>query len=87
MRKYGFTWGGLRKTFKDGMHFETIKVLKEEVMPKDDIKGHWAEVEIRGMLKKGIMTGYPDGSFKPGKNITRVEIAVIISRVLKRFSL
>ena len=56
---------------------------KEEPMdkPKDDITGHWAEKDIRRCLEKGIMKGYPDGSFQPDKPVTRAELAVILDRL------
>lgn len=30
-----------------------------------DIKGHWAEKTIEEMVQRGILEGYPDGSFRP----------------------
>ncbi|THF78056.1 S-layer homology domain-containing protein [Cohnella fermenti] len=30
-----------------------------------DIKGHWAEATIKDMLARGILDGYPDGTFRP----------------------
>lgn len=54
---------------------------KEEPMPKDDITGHWAEKEIRRCMKRGIIKGYPDGSFQPDKPVTRAELAVILDRM------
>ncbi|WP_168118666.1 S-layer homology domain-containing protein [Paenibacillus sp. HB172176] len=30
-----------------------------------DIHGHWAEPNINDMLKKGILDGFPDGTFRP----------------------
>lgn len=30
-----------------------------------DIKGHWAEQTIGDMVERGILDGYPDGTFKP----------------------
>lgn len=59
---------------------------KEEEMPKDDITGHWAEQEIRRCMKRGIIKGYPDGSFAPDKPITRAELAVILDRLLAQES-
>ena len=38
------------------------KYKAEEVKPVDDIKGHWAEKEIRRCIRCGIIKGYPDGS-------------------------
>ncbi|WP_081756868.1 N-acetylmuramoyl-L-alanine amidase [Gorillibacterium massiliense] len=49
-----------------------------------DIKGHWAEAAIRKVISAGIMSGYPDGSFKPNEPITRAEVAVIVAKLLDR---
>ncbi len=48
-----------------------------------DIEGHWAERDIKKVIETGILKGYPDGSFKPNQNITRAELAVVISRILE----
>lgn len=37
--------------------------------------------EVRQLAELGIITGYEDGSFKPGSTITREEAAVILSRM------
>jgi hypothetical protein len=49
-----------------------------------DIAGHWAEAYIAEMVGEGIISGYPDGSFKPDGKITRAEFAALI---VKGFSL
>lgn len=58
---------------------------KEEPMdkPKDDITGHWAENAIRRAISRGLIQGYPDGSFQPDKPVTRAELAVILDRLDK----
>ena len=43
---------------------------------------HWALPYIEACYDAGIITGYEDGTFLPGNNITRAEAAAIISRVL-----
>ncbi|WP_130862543.1 S-layer homology domain-containing protein [Bacilliculturomica massiliensis] len=43
-----------------------------------DMKGHWAEQEIRALLEKGIVTGYQDGTFRPDSRVTRAEFSQII---------
>lgn len=45
----------------------------------NDIKGHWAEATIEKFKDKNIISGYPDGSFKPDNPITRAEFAKIIT--------
>ncbi len=34
-----------------------------------DIKGHWAEDTINRMAAKGILSGFPDGTFKPDEQV------------------
>ena len=39
---------------------------------------HWAYEPIIEMANKGILAGYPDGTFLPNKSITRAEFAKIL---------
>ncbi|WP_407870632.1 cadherin-like beta sandwich domain-containing protein [Paenibacillus sp. P36] len=48
-----------------------------------DISGHWAEVSIKQAVNLGIVNGYPDGTFKPNKTVTRAEFAVMLMNTLK----
>jgi hypothetical protein len=43
---------------------------------------HYAKTSIERLVRDGVVTGYKDGSFKPNQNVSRVEIAVMISRAL-----
>ena len=45
----------------------------------NDIPGQYA-TEINFLLNKGVITGYPDGTFKPDNYVTRQEAATIIGR-------
>ena len=42
-----------------------------------DTKGHWAEKTIKYCVDKGYISGYPDGTFKPNKPITKAEYYTI----------
>ena len=42
--------------------------------------GKWYNNPISTMSALGIITGYPDGTFKPNKPITRAEFAAIAAR-------
>ena len=48
---------------------------------KTDISNHWAKKEIQYLLEKNIVSGYPDGSFRPDESITRAEFIKIINNV------
>jgi hypothetical protein len=47
---------------------------------KDVALKHWAVKYINLAAQNGIVTGYPDGSFKPMDNITRAEGLAMIAR-------
>ncbi|MGB9834001.1 MAG: S-layer homology domain-containing protein [bacterium] len=47
-----------------------------------DLDGHWAQDLISTLLEKGIISGYPDGTFKPDQPITRAEFSAILCRAL-----
>jgi hypothetical protein len=48
-----------------------------------DITGHWAEANINRLVKSGVISGYPDGTFKPDNSISRAEFVSIIVNALK----
>ena len=49
-----------------------------------DVKAFdWFSDSIMKLSAKDIITGYPDGTFKPNKSITRAEFAVIASKYIK----
>ena len=46
-----------------------------------DIRSHWAKDEINTLVRRNIIYGYSDNTFKPEKNITRSEFLTLLSRV------
>ena len=48
-----------------------------------DIAGHWAEGNIRRLASSELAGGYPDGTYKPGQQVSRAEYAVFLSRVIR----
>jgi hypothetical protein len=50
---------------------------------KDVSRGAWYEKAVIWAHKKGIVSGYDDGTFKPDGDITRQEIAIIVAKYLK----
>ena len=45
----------------------------------NDIKNHWAKDTIEKWKDKGVISGYPDGTFKPDNPVTRAELAKILT--------
>jgi parallel beta-helix repeat protein len=47
-----------------------------------DVRGHWAQTYIEALASQKIITGFPDGTFKPEAPVTRAQFAVIVSKAL-----
>lgn len=73
-------------------HFTKFAVLATELKPDQnvpkvnlsDVQGHWAQDYINQLVSMGAIGGYPDGTFKPDRNITRAEFTAIL---VKAFNL
>lgn len=48
-----------------------------------DIKGHWAEWDIKVAVEKGIVDGLPDGTYNPNGRITRAQFIKMLVAALK----
>lgn len=48
-----------------------------------DIAEHWAKSAILSAAGMKLVSGYPDGTFKPNAAITRAEFTVILANALK----
>ncbi len=46
-----------------------------------DVSGHWARQAIQTLADRGILSGYPDGSFRPNDSLTRAELASALAKV------
>ena len=57
----------------------TMNIIANAAETFSDIKGHWAESTIVKWQDKGIVSGYPDGTFKPDNPVTRAELAKILT--------
>ncbi|WP_127496598.1 Ig-like domain-containing protein [Paenibacillus glycanilyticus] len=49
-----------------------------------DSDGRWSSSAIEALFRNGLTTGYPDGTFQPGKDIVRLEAVTLINRLLYR---
>jgi hypothetical protein len=45
-----------------------------------DYTSNWAEPFIKVLIDKNIIVGYPDGTFKPDKPVTRAEFAALLNK-------
>ncbi len=56
-----------------------IAQARAATMPTD-ISGHWAQSQIEKLVGQGVISGNPDGTFKPDNSVTRAEFIVMINR-------
>ena len=49
-----------------------------------DVEDHWAQAEIEKAVATGWVDGYPDGTFKPEKTITRAEFTKMMPKLRSR---
>lgn len=59
----------------------SLPVINNE--PLTDIRGYWGEQYVAELSSRGVIGGFPDGSFKPNDEITRAQFAAIVARALK----
>ncbi|MCL4499790.1 MAG: S-layer homology domain-containing protein [Chloroflexi bacterium] len=50
---------------------------------KDVPKDHWAAESVRMVSDTGIMKGYPDGTFRGDRPVTRYELAVALQSLVE----
>jgi hypothetical protein len=73
------------------MSFVASAMLFAQVMPAQaaplfpDVKDdHWAKDAVAALAAKGLLEGYPDGTFKGDRAATRWEVAMIVARLLAK---
>lgn len=72
---------------KPGVYMDALKSVygtsyKEELF-RDVPVGFRAETDIASLVDQAIISGYPDGTFKPQTTLTRVQAAIMLQRAMK----
>ena len=76
--------GKLKKIIIAALTAALLISLSVPVFAKpNDIAGHWAETVVAKWSDNGIISGFPDGSFRPNEAVTRAQLAVIIDNIFK----
>lgn len=83
-------WGGVHER-ADAAIQHTIN-WTEQRMESPEWQPLWPDAAEYGnsvlvCANQGLLTGYPDGSFKPGKGVTRAEAAAILARLKAQLAL
>ena len=58
--------------------FATVPAIAYPDVDED----YWAAAQINDLTAKGVIIGYPDGTFQPDNNVTRAEFAAMVIRAL-----
>ncbi|QKS72389.1 S-layer homology domain-containing protein [Paenalkalicoccus suaedae] len=70
---------------KGSIYFSTIHVLDDSIVAQrfsDVAANHWAFDPIQRLSDRGVIGGFPDGTFRPSGNITRAQAAAMLVRDL-----
>ncbi|MCC5636700.1 S-layer homology domain-containing protein [Nostoc sp. CHAB 5844] len=64
-------------------YFEITPIKLAQSTPTD-IQSNWAQSCIVKLSEQGIISGYPDGTFRPNAPVTRAEFAVMVSKAFPK---
>ncbi|MER3474739.1 MAG: hypothetical protein C4335_12065 [Armatimonadota bacterium] len=62
----------------------TLPVFAQTTAFKDVPPDHWAVSAVKEVVAKGIMKGFPDGTFRGDQPVTRYELAVTLARFMRQ---
>jgi hypothetical protein len=61
------------------------KAVDAEVYLLDVPEGHWANAAVYDLVHRGITSGFPDGTYRGRKNMSRYEMAGFLSKLGRSF--
>lgn len=68
---------------QEGTPATTAPVAAQAVTLTDVPAGHWAKDAVDFIVAKGLIQGFPDGTFRGNENLTRYQAALIFYRLLQ----
>ena len=72
-----------RKAFAGISQGEKVDPIKMKLFP-DVPENHWAYEYVKELAKQGVIDGYPDGTFKGDRMMTRYEFAAILYKAMQK---
>ena len=73
----------MKSVFKLALSTMVLSCTLMPAMAFPDVDStHWAAKQIEELTEKGVIVGYPDGSFKPDADVTRAEFATMAIKAL-----
>ncbi|WP_276891723.1 S-layer homology domain-containing protein [Dialister micraerophilus] len=73
----------LRKAVAGISQGEKVDPIKMKLFP-DVPENHWAYEYVKELVKQGVIEGYPDGTFKGDRMMTRYEFAAILYKAMQK---
>ena len=73
----------LRKAVAGISQGEKVDPVKMKLFP-DVAENHWAYEYVKELVKQGVIEGYPDGTFKGDRMMTRYEFAAMLYKVMQK---
>lgn len=67
-----------------GMLIPNERTFADEPALFPDAKGHWAESVIQEAVRRGIISGFPDGMFRPDDIVTADQLLVMLFRAYSK---
>lgn len=61
-----------------------IGAVPEAVLGFSDTRTHWARPQIDHLQSRELLSGYPDGSFRPDAYVTREEFVTLVIKALNK---
>ena len=52
---------------------------------RDVVDGHWASDAVYDLVRRGVTAGFPDGTFRGKRNISRYEIAAFVANLARSY--
>lgn len=65
--------------------FNSTTYAQKEFYDLDEKKYSWALESIHFMVDKGVVKGFPDGTFRPDDQVSKAEFVAMISRLFDKY--
>jgi hypothetical protein len=67
------------------MRMRQVTAARSVQVSYSDVSGnYWARDFIVELTRRGILTGFPDGTFRPNEPVTRAQFAALVAAVFKK---
>ncbi|WP_199616792.1 S-layer homology domain-containing protein [Paenibacillus alkalitolerans] len=50
--------------------------------PLKDMRGHWANHDVQLLRERGVVSGFPDGTYKPGNPVSKAEFITMLNKAM-----